>query len=206
MVEFEKCLWWKYSAGSQCAYLVGSATPANVSCMLCICNYGILVWKSQIGTYEGKRQIFLCLWSQAQEVWKSEFDFHHGPGEWCDLVAFMLSHLPVSETWENFIKVRFFFRKMVGFACKSMDWKGRRKVDMFVLLSYWLDLPAGREYLGFFFFPEGFGWSEVSSVATVREFYQLLLLIGLKLGVYILSLTKKASLRASSSPANILRK
>lgn len=101
-----------------------------------------------------------------------------------------------------------FFRKMVGFACKSMDWKGRRKVDMFVLLSYWLDLPAGREYLGFFFFffPEGFGWSEVSSVATVREFYQLLLLIGLKLGVYILSLTKKASLRASSSPANILRK
>lgn len=25
-----------------------------------------------------------------------------------DLVAFMLSHLPVSETWENFIKVRFF--------------------------------------------------------------------------------------------------
>lgn len=37
-----------------------------------------------------------------------------------DLVAFMLSHLLVSETWENFIKVTF-FRKMVGFAYKSMD-------------------------------------------------------------------------------------
>lgn len=38
-----------------------------------------------------------------------------------DLVASMLSHLPASDTWENFIKVRFFFRKMVGFASKSMN-------------------------------------------------------------------------------------
>lgn len=41
-----------------------------------------------------------------------------------DLVAFTPSYLPVTETWGNFIKVRFFFffkKKMFGFVCKSMD-------------------------------------------------------------------------------------
>lgn len=123
-----------------------------------------------------------------------------------NLVAFTPSHLPVSETCRNFIKGSFFFLKMLGFAYKSVDWRGKRKVDIFCLAFLLVESASRKRVTRLFFFSEGFGWSEISSVAIVRDFYQLSLLMGLKLGVYILSLAKKASLRASMSPANILWK
>lgn len=110
-VEFEKKKMFMMEASSWgpvcCNLPVGLATAANnASCVLCICNCGILDWKPY-GMYEERWSAFLLFMKSSPESLEVWVCFHHRPGvRLGNLLPFFV---PVSETFGNFIKVRFLF-------------------------------------------------------------------------------------------------
>lgn len=65
----------------RCNLPVGLATAANsVSCVLCICNCGILGGKSH-GIYEERDSTFLFFMKSSPESLEVRICFCHGPGE-----------------------------------------------------------------------------------------------------------------------------